>query len=142
MSLVLILFSACGTSPVVSNVNIRKSVPRPHGRIDNNKAAQPQSKTKIPKKESKKLEDSIPLPIIDDNRLSSKKPSDKNGFVIVGDTKSLSKRSYTTKKGDTMSKIARKFYGDTDAWEKIYEKNKSVISDPDDLPVGITLDLP
>ncbi len=37
---------------------------------------------------------------------------------------------YTTQRGDNLSKIAQKVYGDKARWKEIYEANKSVIADP------------
>ena len=40
--------------------------------------------------------------------------------------------TYTVVKGDSLSKISQKFYGDAKKWKVIYEANKSVIgSNPD-----------
>jgi len=38
---------------------------------------------------------------------------------------------YEVQKGDSLWKIAQKFYGDGNKWKKIYEDNKEVIKDPD-----------
>jgi ABC-type amino acid transport substrate-binding protein len=53
--------------------------------------------------------------------------------------------SYVVQPGDTLSKIARKYYGDAWAtsWQRIYEANRDVIGDdPGQLDVGMTLDIP
>lgn len=44
--------------------------------------------------------------------------------------------------GDTLSAIADQQYGDPAAWPKIYEANRGVLSDPDLLPVGLSLVVP
>ncbi len=44
--------------------------------------------------------------------------------------------SYTVEAGDTLWKIAKKYYGSGIYWQKIYEDNASVISDPDRIYVG------
>ena len=36
-------------------------------------------------------------------------------------------KTYTVKKGDSLSAISRKMYGDASKWKKIYEANKGVI---------------
>ena len=51
-------------------------------------------------------------------------------------------RTYTVQKGDTLSGIAKKMYGDSTKWKKIYEANRSVIPDPKKLPVGAKLAIP
>ncbi|MDB5100359.1 MAG: hypothetical protein JWM80_4780 [Cyanobacteria bacterium RYN_339] len=38
--------------------------------------------------------------------------------------------SYTVKKGDTLSDLARRFYGDEARWPEIYAANKAKIADP------------
>jgi tetratricopeptide (TPR) repeat protein len=50
--------------------------------------------------------------------------------------------SYTVKKGDNLSSIAYKFYGDKSMWIKIYEANKSKIKDPDKIYQGQILSIP
>ncbi len=44
--------------------------------------------------------------------------------------------------GDTLSKIATKFYGDSGKWDAIYEANKEMMRSPGDLKVGQTLVIP
>lgn len=39
-------------------------------------------------------------------------------------------QEYTIKSGDSLSKIAKQFYGDAQKWNKIYEANKDIIKDP------------
>ena len=38
-----------------------------------------------------------------------------------------SPKKYTVVKGDSLSKIALKFYGNANRWKEIYEANKGVI---------------
>jgi nucleoid-associated protein YgaU len=40
-------------------------------------------------------------------------------------------QSYTVKSGDSLSKIAKHFYGDGNKWHKIYEANRDKIKNPD-----------
>jgi 5'-nucleotidase/UDP-sugar diphosphatase len=51
-------------------------------------------------------------------------------------------KTYVTQKGDTLSKIAQKFYKDASKWKKIWEANKARIPNPDKLPVGTKLIIP
>ncbi len=39
-------------------------------------------------------------------------------------------RDYTIKSGDSLSKIAKQFYGNAADWQKIYQANKATIKDP------------
>ena len=51
-------------------------------------------------------------------------------------------REYTIERGDSLSKIAKKFYGNAGDWKKIYEANKNVIADPDLIQPGWKLKIP
>jgi nucleoid-associated protein YgaU len=51
-------------------------------------------------------------------------------------------RSYTVVAGDSLSKIAKREYGDAAQWHRIYEANKSTISNPDLIQPGQVLTLP
>jgi len=44
--------------------------------------------------------------------------------------------------GDTLSKIAKKFYGDANKYMKIFEANKDQLKDPDKIKVGQKLNIP
>ena len=52
------------------------------------------------------------------------------------------KRTYTVVAGDSLSKIAKREYGDANKWHAIYEANKSTIKDPDLIHPGQVLNLP
>ena len=48
---------------------------------------------------------------------------------------SESTRTYTVVAGDSLSKIAKREYGDANEWKRIYEANRHIIKNPDlDLP--------
>jgi LysM repeat protein len=49
---------------------------------------------------------------------------------------------YTVQPGDTLSSIARKFYGNSADWQWIYDANKSAIRNPDVIYAGQVLILP
>lgn len=51
-------------------------------------------------------------------------------------------RTYTVKSGDTLSRIAKEFYGDASQWKKIHQANTDRIKDPDKIQVGWTLNIP
>ncbi|MGD8896590.1 MAG: LysM peptidoglycan-binding domain-containing protein [Acidobacteriota bacterium] len=44
--------------------------------------------------------------------------------------------------GDTLSKIAKKYYGDATKYMKIFEANKDQLKDPDKIQVGQKLKIP
>lgn len=50
--------------------------------------------------------------------------------------------TYTTVKGDTLWGIAVSFYGSGSKYTKIYNANKDKISNPNVIPVGITIVIP
>jgi nucleoid-associated protein YgaU len=49
---------------------------------------------------------------------------------------------YTVRSGDTLSAIAKREYGDADAWRRIYEANRDQINDPDLIHPGQELNIP
>lgn len=49
---------------------------------------------------------------------------------------------YTVKSGDTLSAIAKAQYGDANAYNKIFEANKPMLSHPDKIYPGQTLIIP
>lgn len=49
---------------------------------------------------------------------------------------------YTVKSGDTLSKIAKDFYGDAMKYPVIFEANTPMLSDPDKIYPGQTLRIP
>jgi nucleoid-associated protein YgaU len=51
-------------------------------------------------------------------------------------------KTYVVVEGDSLSKIARRQYGDANKWRTIYEANKEVIDDPDLIFPGQTLKVP
>jgi nucleoid-associated protein YgaU len=55
---------------------------------------------------------------------------------------SVQNEIYTVKQGDSLSKIAKRFYGKANLWNKIYEANKDQIKNPDLIQVGQKLVIP
>jgi nucleoid-associated protein YgaU len=51
-------------------------------------------------------------------------------------------KTYTVRAGDTLSKIAKEFLGDANAYMKIFDANKGVLSDPDKIKPGQVLTIP
>jgi LysM repeat protein len=51
-------------------------------------------------------------------------------------------RSYTVKAGDTLSKIAKAYYGDANQYTKIFEANRDKLKDPDKISPGQVLVIP
>jgi nucleoid-associated protein YgaU len=53
-----------------------------------------------------------------------------------------SKRTYTVVAGDSLSKIAKREYGDAQKWTVIYDANRDKISNPDLIHPGQVLTIP
>jgi nucleoid-associated protein YgaU len=51
-------------------------------------------------------------------------------------------RTHVIQTGDTLSRIATRYYGDAKRWNEIVEANREVIPSPDRLAVGMTLKIP
>jgi nucleoid-associated protein YgaU len=50
--------------------------------------------------------------------------------------------SYTVVKGDSLSKIAKRIWGDASLWPTIYDANRATIKDPDLIHPGQVLVIP
>lgn len=51
-------------------------------------------------------------------------------------------KTYTVQPGDTLSKIAKQFLGNANAYMKVFEANKDKLSDPNKIQVGQVLKIP
>ena len=51
-------------------------------------------------------------------------------------------KTYIVVKGDSLSKIAKREYGDANKWRTIYEANNDLIKDPDLIYPGQELKIP
>ena len=51
-------------------------------------------------------------------------------------------RTYTIEKGDTLSHVAKRFYGKAKYWRQIHEANREAIPDPDRIFPGQSIVLP
>ena len=49
---------------------------------------------------------------------------------------------YVVKKGDTLSKIAKEQYGDANLYPQIFEANRDILKDPNQIQVGQKLRIP
>ena len=58
----------------------------------------------------------------------------------TGDT--AASQTYTVVSGDSLSKIAKKFYGDANQWKKIFDANTDKIKNPDLIHPGQVLAIP
>lgn len=50
--------------------------------------------------------------------------------------------SYTIRPGESLVRVALKFYGNKKLWPYLVKHNKSIIKNPDNVPVGTTIQIP
>ena len=55
---------------------------------------------------------------------------------------STGEQTYTVAKGDTLSHIAKQFYGKASAWHAIFDANRDQLDDPDKIHPGQVLKIP
>lgn len=70
------------------------------------------------------------------------KSVDGGGSDLVADFDVQSGLTYAVVSGDTLSKIAKRFYGDANSYQKIFAANTDQLSNPDVIKVGQVLKLP
>jgi nucleoid-associated protein YgaU len=51
-------------------------------------------------------------------------------------------QTHVVAKGESLSKIAKQYYGDGNQWQRIYDANRDQISNPDLIHPGQTLKIP
>lgn len=69
-------------------------------------------------------------------------PQDPDFSDVSGGASSTASQEYTVAGGDSLSKIAKKFYGDASLWRLIHEANADRIKNPDMIQVGWKLTIP
>lgn len=71
-------------------------------------------------------------------------PDWRNDIVaeIKVDPNAKQQTTYTVKSGDTLSKIAKEYLGDANAYMKIFDANKDQLNDPDKIKPGQVLKIP
>ena len=85
-----------------------------------------------------KEEPAKPAPVKGTQKASQAPGHPEQGFYSEKDKQQVKEQTpsqdiYTVSSGDSLSKIAKKLYGDANAWTKIYEANKTTIGDNPDL---------
>lgn len=60
----------------------------------------------------------------------------------LGTTAASESRMHDVVSGDTLSGIAKKYYGDASKYHRIFEANRDQLSDPDKIKVGQRLKIP
>ena len=69
-------------------------------------------------------------------------PQAMAAVAAAGAGSSAGTRTYTVAAGDSLSKIAKNFYGNASQYMKIFEANKDKLSDPDKIKPGQVLVIP
>jgi len=68
-------------------------------------------------------------------------PQPRESYAEAQPTRS--ERVYVVRKGDTLQKISQRFYGTTRNWRRIYEANRTTLTNgPDKIQVGMRLVIP
>ena len=66
----------------------------------------------------------------------------KKDTTAAGATPAGKEDLYTVKSGDSLSKIAKQYYGDAQKWTKIHQANMDQIKDPNLIHPGQQLKIP
>jgi nucleoid-associated protein YgaU len=61
---------------------------------------------------------------------------------VQGGGSSTATKIYEVKSGDSLSKIAKREYGNANDWKRIFEANKDIIKDPNKIVPGQKLKIP
>jgi nucleoid-associated protein YgaU len=61
---------------------------------------------------------------------------------VQGGSSSTATKTYIVVSGDSLSKIAKREYGDASKWKQIYEANRDLLKDPDKIFPGQKLKIP
>jgi nucleoid-associated protein YgaU len=62
--------------------------------------------------------------------------------IVGGQAPAVVGETYTVRAGDTLSKIAKAKLGDANAYMKIFEANRDLLTDPDKIKPGQVLKIP
>jgi nucleoid-associated protein YgaU len=98
-----------------------------------------------PSEEAKnKIWDQIKLanPNMDDITADIAVDAKAMGAVAGGGLVSGGGSSYTVKSGDTLSKISKEFYGDSNEYMRIFYANRDKLREPDKIQIGQQLTIP
>ena len=61
---------------------------------------------------------------------------------VQGGSSSTAAKIYEVVSGDSLSKIAKREYGNSNEWKRIYEANQDILKDPDKIYPGQKLKIP
>jgi LysM repeat protein len=77
-----------------------------------------------------------------DLKVDSSLPQPQAAAAAAAGSGGAAGQTYTVKPGDTLSKIAKQFYGNANDYNKIFEANKDQLSSPDRINAGQELKIP
>jgi len=61
---------------------------------------------------------------------------------VQGGSSSTATKTYEVVSGDSLSKIAKREYGNASEWNRIYEANRDILDDPNKIYPGQKLKIP
>ena len=61
---------------------------------------------------------------------------------VQGGSSSTATKTYEVVSGDSLSKIAKREYGNASEWNRIYEANRDILNDPNKIYPGQKLKIP
>jgi nucleoid-associated protein YgaU len=61
---------------------------------------------------------------------------------VEGGSSSTATKTYVVVSGDSLSKIAKREYGNAKEWNRIFEANRDILKDPDKIYPGQELKIP
>lgn len=94
----------------------------------------------VPKSEPAPAQNMLqPAPTKKEQKKSSATPfePDSVGYIIDG-----TETTYTIKEGETLTKVALRFYGTKALWPYLVKHNPGIIKNPDNVPYGTTIKIP
>lgn len=74
--------------------------------------------------------------------LSRSAPACPTAWTTEPSSTGAGPRRHTVREGDTLFTLARRYYGNAERFDAIYQSNRNVLSAPDPLPVGAQLVIP
>jgi nucleoid-associated protein YgaU len=77
-----------------------------------------------------------------DITVDSSLPQPQQAQTASASSGGSSNRTYTVKPGDTLSKIAKEYYGNANEYNKIFQANQDKLQSPDKIQVGQELVIP
>ena len=81
-------------------------------------------------------------PVAQSTGTTSRPPMPQAPRPTVSQQAKPASSEYTIKSGDSLSKIAKQFYGNANEWQKIYNANRDKIKDPNLIYPGQKIIIP